>query len=328
MIIKKKSVYIFLLISIALTACLNDVTHDNPLDPKSHNRGFSITGQVHTFYAPFRPVPNAVISLLPGEKKSFSSSEGSFSITGLTPGTYTVFCRADGFGADSLAIDLSKDQKIAFHLDGLPFFEKIALTTHHVLRFFPVEDQFYLQVDTRVNDPDGIADIKRVSFEIPDFSAMDTLAPSLNAGEFSNRLSIENLPVNTIHSLIGRDFILSIEDDPGQIVKSGDQYLTRVIDASPVVTSPTNLQVVPNDSITFKWEKLRLPYWYEHKIEIFQINLGLLTRVKEINNIPASAISQKTKNDLPTGDYVWILSVSDEFGNSSSGKEGTFHISK
>jgi len=328
MTIKKKITYSLLLVSISLTACLNDVAHDNPLDPQSHNRGFSISGQVNTFYAPFRPIPNAVISLFPGEKKFFSLSDGSFSITDLKPGTYTVFCQADGYGADSLSIDLSNDQKITFHIDGLPFFERIALTTHHILRFFPVEDQFYLQVDARVNDPDGVADIKRVSFEIPDFSAKDTLAPSLNAGEFSNRLSIENLPVNTIHSLIGRDFILSIEDDPGQVVKSGDQYLTRVIDATPVVISPTNLQVVANDSITFKWQKLRLPYWYEHKIEIFQINLGLLTRVKEINSIPATAISKKIKNDLPTSDYVWILSVNDEFGNSSSGKEGTFHISK
>jgi len=313
---------------VLFSSCLSDVSHDNPLDPNSHASGFTLSGNVKTLYAPFQPISNAVVSLMPANTKVFSGTDGAFSIQSVMPGSYTVYCSAQGHSRDSLNILVTDNQNIKFFLDGLPYFENIALTTHHVSRFFPVEDLFYLQIDAGVGDPDGIADIKRVTFEIPDFSVGDTLTTSRNAGSFSRRLSLENLPVSSIHSLIGRAFVLSVTDDPGQSSQSGKRFLTRVIDLTPAVSRPTNSQTINSDSIAFSWEKVRLPYWFDQKIEVFQINLGLLIKVAEFGSIPASAISKSIKNSLPNGDYVWIFSVDDEFGNSSSAKESTFHINR
>ncbi len=312
--------------ALLLAGCLEDVPHDNPLDPQNSNRGFTLSGTVNTLYAPVQTISNAIITLAPMNLKVFSNSDGRFILENLLPGKYTLYCSADGYTRDSVEVNLQANQTIHFYLDGLPYFETISLTTHHLSQFFPVEDLYYLQIQARVNDPDGIADINSVFFDIPEYSVHDTLFVSLEAGTFSRRLSIDDLPVNTIQTLIGRAFILTVQDDAGKSVKSGKRYLTRVIEETPVLSEPVNLQTVPADSIRFTWQKVRLPYWFNLRIEIFQINQGLLSPVSTIADIPGGLQTFTIGNTLPAANYVWILKITDEFGNSSSSREGTFQV--
>ena len=320
--------YLTIVIMGVFFACLADVPHDNPIDPNNKNRGFSISGKVTTLYAPVQNLSNAIITIEPGEQNLFSTSDGSFEFNGLEPGFYTIFCTANGYSLDSLEVDLQSDQTINFSLDGLPYFEQTALTTHHISRFFPVDDLFLLEVNVKVNDPDGVSDIKQVYFDITEFDASDTLDASLETGFFSKRLSVDDLPINSIHSLIGRAFYISIMDDANQITVSNELFLTRIIDLTPILESPTNLETVASDTIEFLWQKNRLPFLFRHRIEIFQINLGLLTKVDELNNIPSDISKWSAAHNLPKGDYVWILTIIDEFGNTSSSKEGTFNVNK
>ncbi len=315
------AVFLFL-----INGCLRDVPHDNPLDPQNSNRGFTLKGTVNTLYAPVQTIANAVITIDPLNEKVFSKSDGSYAIENLLPGFYTVHCTAEGYTHDSLIVNLRGNETIDFFLDGLPFFRRISLTTHHTSQFFPVEDLYFLQIESDVDDPDGIADINNVFFDIPEYNVHDTLAASLRAGTFSKRLSIDDLPVNTIQTLIGRAFILTVSDDAGKQVQSGKRYLTRVIEETPVLSAPVNLQAVPADSIRFQWQKVRLPYWFSLSIKIFQINQGLLSEVAELADIPGTMESLAIKNSLPVASYVWILKITDEFGNSSSSREGTFQV--
>jgi len=321
----KKALY--LLATLFIFSCLDNVKHENPLDPHNKNSGLTINGVVSTFYPPVQPIGNAVISLHPGDIKIFSDINGAFSLEELEKGEYKIFAEAEGYSVDSIQISLTENTKIDFFLDGLPYFDKINLTTHHTSRFFPIDDMFFLQLNVIVNDPDGIADINKVYFEIPEISLSDTLLSSLQAGIFNLLLSVEDLHVNTIHTLIGRELVLGVSDDAGFTVLSQPQFLTRIIDITPVVKAPTNLETVTGDSILFSWEKILLPFWFSHKIEIYQINFGLLTKIMEVNDIGRTTVSRSIKNTLTPADYVWILTVTDEFGNTSSSKEGTFHIS-
>lgn len=311
-----------------LTSCFDDIAHDNPIDPNNSNQGLQLKGNVQTLYAPVSPIPNAIISIKQLNKNIFSASDGTFEFNNLEPGSYVIFCSAPGYNMDSAAIEIKSHTNINFFLDGLPYFEKITLSTHHITRFFPVDDFFNITIETIVNDPDGISDIQKVFFDIPEFASSDTLPASLVAGEFKITLNVSDLPVNTIHSLIGRAFVLSVMDDANIVVKSEEKFLTRVIDETPALISPQNLAVVAADSIKFSWQTVRLPFWFTHSIAIYQINFGLLSFVDEIKNINATETSYIMENSLPNGDYVWILIVEDEFGNTSSSKEGTFNVNK
>ncbi len=309
-----------------LTACFKDVPHDNPIDPLNKERGYTISGQVNTLYAPNLPINNAVLSIIETGDKVFSDNNGRYSMSELEPGNYKITCTADGYATDSIQVELNGDIVVDFFLDGLPYFERISLATRHISRFFPIDEIFLLELETEVDDPDGISDINRVYVEIKEFAILDTLDATADADRYTLTLSIDDLPVNSIHNLIGKAFYFYIEDDAGIVVKSEARFLTRIIDPTPVLINPVNLQSVSSDTIDFKWEKVRLPYNFNHKIEIFQINFGLLTKVTDIENIPSSENSLKYLHSFPRADYIWILTVMDDFGNSSSSREGSFRI--
>ena len=180
-----KPFFFFLLVSaLALTACLKDVPHDNPLDPASDKSGFTISGLVQTYYAPYTPLAGVLVWLKPGDYISRSSEDGSFRISNIRAGTYTIYCSADGYRTDSAQVNISAPLTHSFNLDGLPIFVKQAITTHHVARWFPLEDVYYLSVTAQMNDPDGLADLKWVRCEIPFTAYADTLDPDVEAGHF------------------------------------------------------------------------------------------------------------------------------------------------
>lgn len=56
-----------------------------------------------------KPVENATVVLLPGNKGALSDAKGAFSITGITPGNYTLRVSFVGFTTYEQKIDLSKD---------------------------------------------------------------------------------------------------------------------------------------------------------------------------------------------------------------------------
>jgi len=196
----------------SLINCIDEAKHENPLDPHHNKNGFTLTGNVSTLYAPIKAIPNAIISLHPGDTKTFTNSDGNFEIIA-AEGFYTIKSSIDGYSSDSSIVEINKNIEINFNLDGLPFFESLSLTTHHTSRFFPIDDMYHFTIEARVNDLDGISDINKVYFDLPDFNTSDTLNAGLETGFFSKIFSVEDLPINTIHNLIGREFILYVEDD-------------------------------------------------------------------------------------------------------------------
>ncbi|KAA3657539.1 MAG: carboxypeptidase regulatory-like domain-containing protein [Calditrichaeota bacterium] len=308
-------------------ACFDDVPHENPLDPHNTENRLTIDGTVQTYYPPRRPIANAIVTIQPGNRRIFSNQEGYFIFTDILSDDYTVYATAEGYHQDSIQITIDgTETSLDFELDGLPYFKNIAMTTHHVSRHFPIDEMYSLQIDATVDDNDGIADINQVSFAIPEFNQTSILDATQDFGVFSKTLSIEEVPVSSIHALIGRQFILNVTDDVGITVSSDAQFLTRVIDLTPQLEFPIELDTVATTQNVFRWERVHLNYPFICKLEIFQINIGNLVKVKEYTNIPADERSIVIDYEFSRGNYLWILTIIDEFGNTSSSKEGTFHV--
>ncbi len=318
--------YWFIGAVLLLSSCLNDAPHDNPLDARSSAASLLLSGDVFTFYQPHSKVPGAVLMLQPGNHAALSDAGGHYRFTGLSAGTYQLTCAAAGYARDSLTIYLTETTKKDFYLDRLPYFNSITLTTHHVSRWFPVEDIYYLQIQTVVDDPDGISDVKTVYYTIPEDSFCDTLQATINAGVFARRAGVENLPVQNIQQLIGKKFDFYVEDDPGFSGESTEHYLSRIIEETPVLFYPVGLETVADSVINFQWQKVNLPYDFTFTIELLQNNLGVFSKIDEISDLAGEATSYLYQAPLTAGDYLWIVYLVDSFGNSSSSKEGAFRI--
>ncbi len=315
----------FFLLIIGIMAC-EDVPHDNPLDPVNGNGGLILSGKVSTFYQPRIEIANAVLQLKPGNQVILSDAKGNFTFNRMPPGNYTLYCEAEGYRADSSEIELNQNHSHIFYLDGMPVFNQIELSTQHIARWFQPEDIYFLEIQTRVDDPDGIGDINQVVYEIPNFAFTDTLMPDIESGVFRKIISVAELPVNTLHALIGHAFYFYVADDFGTINRSDANYLTRILEESPVLIAPTELETVISSAIEFRWNPVNLPFDALLRIDLFQINSGIFERIDSVFPIEKNITFQIYEKPLFPGDYFWRLLIVDHFGNSSASKEGVFTV--
>ncbi|NOX90195.1 MAG: carboxypeptidase-like regulatory domain-containing protein [Calditrichaeota bacterium] len=306
--------------------CVSDAPHDNPLDIQNGKATFKIQGKVFTYYPPYKPVAGVFIFLKPTDQITVSGQNGEYAFSGLEAGAYTLICQAEGYAADSVRLNLSEKTTHDFFLDRLPYFKEIILRTHHLARWFPVEDIYYLELGVKAADPDGIGDLNAVYFQIPELNFTDTLQAGTDAGAFGKYLSENDLPVQKLAQLIGKQFTFIVKDDPGFSAVSDPEFLTRIIEQTPVLVSPVGLESVTSDTVTFRWQKVNLNYDFTYKIKLFQINLGVFTQIDEITGIPPSSASFSYETGLQAGEYFWRIYIVDEFGNTSGSKEGAFKI--
>ena len=157
-------------------------------------------------------------------------------------------------------------------------------------------------------------------------SFSDTLQAEIEAGKFSSTLFDSDLPVASVHQLIGRQIYLVVEDDFGTKTSSDAQFLTRIIEVTLILVAPVELESIDSSIIDFQWERVSVPYPATLKIEIFQINQGIAFKANEIINIPVRDTKYTYSQALSPGDYFWTINVVDEFDNSSGSREGTFQI--
>lgn len=317
---------ILLLAALFLSSCLNDVPHDNPLDPAQGRTGFEVSGVVQTYYAPHMPIDGALVWLKPGTYIGLSAADGTFRIQGIEAGDYTIYCSSDRFQKDSLHLQVFANTSLNFTLNGLPHFVSHSVTTHYIARWFPLEDVYYLQVTAEVNDPDGLADLKGVRCEIPYTAFADTLDPDSKAGRFKKNIFNKSLNITSLQDLLGYPVYLTAEDKPGATVHSEGLYPARVIEKTAVLLSPVELESVPADSIHFRWDLTPLPFEYNLRIDIYAINAGIATSVETIDGISNQQTDWLYRSTLPAGDYFWTLTIQDTFGNSSQSREGVFQI--
>ncbi len=306
-----------------LIACVGDAPRDNPLES---TKGFRVNGNVHTLYAPHVPLASVPVLLQELKWQVFTDEQGQFEFTAVAPDSYTLILGGQPFSRDTLRFFLNQNLHLNFYLDQLPVLEKIALTTHHQARWFPVEDTYGVQIYLKAADPDGIGDLNQAFFEIPDIAFQDTLVPGPEPGEFFAWRSEAELAVGHINELIGKAFIVTVTDDAGATVRSAPQFLTRVIDQTVQLEAPVGLQTINSDTILFKWQAAYLNFPFHYRLEIFQINRGVLNVVRTLENLNHSQTSVALVHNLPTGDYLWRIYIVDEYGNTSGSREGAFRI--
>lgn len=313
---------------LLMIGCFGDAPHDNPLDPNNSPAlpGLTLKGFVFTFYQPFRAIPSATLMLEPGPRISVADQNGSFSFGQLPPGSYQLTCRAPGFMPDSLQFTLSADTTVNFNLDALPAFLDIRLQTHHVSRWFPPDDSYFLTIEVTVDDPDGVGDIRRVHYLINPIGYADTLTVNSDPSVFTAQRFSNQFPTGSIHQLIGKAFLFIVEDGPGAVVESPPQFLTRIVETIPQLLAPNDLVFVTEFPIVFQWLPVTLPFLFSFKLEISRVDFGVPSKVFTSPPIASDSTRYTFEQPLSGGDYFWVLYIVDEFGNSSRSKEGAFRI--
>ena len=314
-----------IILGLILSNCFSDAPRDNPLDPQNSPQTHSLSGSVHTYYPhpPRSIIVNSKIILQPGDRITYSNSDGDFFYNNLPAGAYTTFCETNNFLADSIQVSLPEQATIEFFLDGLPYFKEIKLNSHIISHWPPVEDLYYIELNVTASDTDGVEDLDLLWFEVAAIGLSDTLERTGSPGLFNLKRQQDIL---SLHQFIGQEFQLFLQDKFGAVVRSDNHYIARIIDQTAILIFPVLADTLASP-IELSWQTVYLPFEFTLAIEITLINtFGIPVLMDRITGIPANTSSYLYSQNLDAGLYYWTLEIIDEFGNSSRSNEGTFVI--
>jgi hypothetical protein len=324
----KYTVFIFLM-TLILISCINDAAYENPYDPRSGSmpKGGIINGMVTKYYDLDVPLDSARITLLPYGIYLETGNDGRYEFRDIPPGEHRLICQKEGYAMDSIRINLVNDEiRHNFRLNALPEITQASLITHHISRWWPVEDRYILEMSVEVEDKDGINEIDSVWMTIDEYNYARSLDRMENLSEYGIFILDYQLPVSPVHLIQGKQIKTLCTDLVGNTSAPKMLYITRIIDIVPHVVYPSNQETIDSFPMTFKWQEEFLPYPISYKLEIYQINFGLYTKIFEVDSIDQNISEYKYSDELLTGDYFWLIYIVDSDGNTSSSKEGTFRV--
>ncbi len=321
-----------ILVFLVLAAGCSDVPRDNPLDPLSPDyvssaalRGTVILRNVGS------PISSARIASLEEGITVQSDSAGHFSFSHLSLGVQTIVCTKDNFAADTQQVTLTSgaSPSLTFSMNGAPVVLDQKILTRKVDQYYP-SPQYYVDVSASVTDPNGMADLDSVWFEVNSMRFL--MQYNLSTRLFEVRIFKYDIPTNTIQWLVGKPLHI-ISRDISAAVNVGDPFMvTRVIEygATPDSPAPGNGDTT-NGTPVLAWTPPNVTFTYSYTLTISRIDAGTPTVVWELDNLNSVNEEYAYPTDgsvaaLSPGNYVWAVTVVDEFGNSCRSKESAFVV--
>jgi hypothetical protein len=320
---------VLLCVGLISSGCFDAASRDNPLDPlgASYSPRGRIVGYVGAYYQTAIPLSGVMVFLYPSGNYTLSGTDGSFEFSRLPAGEYKLRLIQPGYRSDSMAVSVQNDtRQVQFRLNAVPVFRQTILQTHHISRWWPSDDLYYLTVSTEIEDSDGSNDIDSVWVEISTGTGVFPLVRKDQDGNFSAEIMEQDLNVSSLYALQGIEIKIYCLDQVGNQSESENLFLPRVIEQIPTLLYPTELASVGEGPLSFTWEPLFPGFPFTQKIEIYQINAGIYNRIYEFEDLPNNATDFAFDGHLDQGDYFWVLYIIDEFGDSCRSKEGAFRV--
>ena len=316
---------------LSLGAC-SDAPHSNPLDPQSPSFKSlaSVSGQV-TIRNQGTPVPGATISCIGQNISTQTDANGRFSFANISSGAIALSCLKEGFVSDTqrVSLDPGGSTSVTFALNAAPVISAPRIVTHKYDQYYP-SPQYFVDISASVSDPNGIAEIDSVWF------AVDTLAfpmsYSVSSKLFETTIYKYDFPTNSIQWLVGKPLLVKSMDRYGAVGSSAAFFVSRVIENTATPDYPTSLNNDTTGSLPLlKWTAPTVTFNYSYTLELARVDAGVETTVWKYAQLNSFFSELQFPSDnsgliLPSGNYVWRISIVDDFENSARSKGAYFVV--
>ncbi len=276
-------------------------------------------------------IASAEVECLEVGTSVFTDSAGNYAFAELPAGALTMVASKSGFVADTQRVQLNAGTslRVVFALNGPPIVLSESIITHKYDQYFP-SPLYTVDVMANVTDPNTVLEVDSVWFSV------DTLQYpmfySITAHQFLTTLSKYIFPSNTINWLVGKPLQIRSKDQFGAVSVSTPFYVTRVIEntANPVSPAPGNADTTGSQPY-FRWSPPGVTFTYTFAVECSRVVAGTETQVWSLAGISATNLQQQFPGDgsgltLAPGNYVWSVTVVDEFGNTARSTESAFVV--
>jgi CarboxypepD_reg-like domain len=317
--------------ALFFSAC-SDAPRDNPLDPLSprYQGNAALSGKVYVLNQN-TPVAQARVSCLENGLSVLTDSAGAYQFLKLDAGSLTFVCSSVGFVSDTqkIALQAGTPQQIQFGLNGYPFVVSQNILTRKIDQYYP-SPQYFVDISASVSDPNGIEDVDSVWFVVD--SMKFAMGYSLSAKMWQTTIYKYALPTNTIQWLVGKPLTIVSTDQSNARGTGTPFYVTRIIEdeATPIYPSSLNNDTTGSTPL-LKWSPPNVTFFYTYTLSISLVSSGTESVVWMETGIDFSKEEEQFPGDIPTqplqaGNYVWTISVVDQFGNYSRSKESSFVV--
>ncbi|HMB92754.1 MAG TPA: carboxypeptidase-like regulatory domain-containing protein [Rhodothermales bacterium] len=322
--------------SILGAGCLGEAPRDNPFDPGSdlfRNEG-TVSGQV--LRRDDTPIADVEVRLIPDSSRggtvrvARTGSQGRFLFEGAPAATnYTLQAEKTNFSIavrEALEVRAGESEEVPpLHLNALPIFNEVAVRSLHISRWWPEDDLFFLEVTAEVSDADGLIDLDRVWLDVPDLGFTVPLE-ARSEGQFDQIITADSLPASNPQALLGRPLFLLAQDREGVMTQSNALQLARIIEETPVATSPKDRVLLTDNRPLFTWDPFVNRFPFTYRIDIFRTEVNRDVLVTQQDGFSMNTTTFQLQTSLETGEYFWTVAVVDGFGNESRSKEAGFRV--
>ena len=318
-----------------LSGC-EDAPRDNPMDPSSpeYSSTASVTGHVYLLDIN-SGLASAKIHSVENGMSVLSDGNGYFSFQYLSVGPQTLVFTKDNFVSDTQRIVLQSrtSTNVTFSVNGAPYVVSQNILTRKIDQYYP-SPQYFVDIAALVTDPNGIIDVDSVWF------AVDTLlfpmGYSVSTKQFQTTLYKYDLPTNTIQWLVNKPLKIRSKDRRNAVNLSTSFYVSRIIENTAIPTYPTTnplTQIQDTTGITpiFQWTPPDVTFNYSYTLLLSRVESEIRTVVWTYSQLNSSDVhvqypGNNSSDTLTAGEYVWTISVVDDFGNYSNSKEASFIV--
>jgi hypothetical protein len=318
-------------ITLFFSAC-SDAPRDNPLDPLSprYQGNAAVSGKVFVLIQN-TPVVQARVMCLENGLSVLTDSTGAYQFLKLDAGRLTFVCSEEGFVPDTqkIVLQAGTPQQIQFGLNGYPFVVSQNILTRKIDQYYP-SPQYFVDVSASVSDPNGIEDVDSVWF-VAD-SIQFAMGYSLSTKMWQTTIYKYALPTNTIQWLVGKPLTIVSTDRSNARGTGTPFYVTRIIEdeATPIYPSSLNNDTTGSTPL-LEWSPPNVTFIYTYTLSISLVSSGTESVVWTYAGLSFGSESLQFPHDnsgqtLGLGNYVWTISVVDEFGNYSRSKESSFVV--
>jgi hypothetical protein len=257
--------------------------------------------------------------------------DGQFALGDVPAGPYAVRAEQEGFAGepDTVTVEVGRVAETTIQLDALPVVTEQSLRSVHILRWFPLDPVFQLEVEASAVDPDRPQDLAGASLVVPDLGFSAALVETEpGSGVFAATFDEDELPAPGVEALLGQTIRIKAHDASGNAGLGPPQSLVRIIEQSPETQSPARRDTVDTPTPTLVWQPAQLPFAFTYRVDVFVVNAaGIPTPIARYEDIDPNETSIEVQEALASGeDHVWTLWVVDAFGNRSRSREAGFFV--
>ncbi len=326
-----KIVPLFLLFLTLLNGCIDDAPRDNPLDPQASGyiKKGSVSGRIVIANVSVG-IAGATITSKTENISVQTDALGYFNFPSLSTGVHTFVCSKMNFATDTFSVIIQNEQttEIIRGLNGAPVTTFKQILTRKIDQYFP-GPQYFVEVSAVVSDPNGIADLDSVWLGVVD-TLRYPLTYSVASKTFIATIYKYDIPSNTIQWLVGKPLSIISKDIHNAVNASDAFYVTRVIEneATPISPSPFIDPSVSADTVIFKWSPPNVTYNYSYTLTVSRVESGTQSTAWIYPGL--NSFNEEKKYDgstkLTSGNYVWTITMVDDFGNYGRSKESAFSV--